>query len=226
MSKHIYTIGGSKGGVGKSLIAISLIDYLIANGKKVLLIETDTSNPDVYKMYEDTVDTELINLDDAEGWINLVNTCDKYKGSTIVINTAARSNDGVVKYGQTLQNSLDELKRELTTLWIINRQRDSLELLSDYRETFPTSTIHVLKNGHFGEDKKFELYNGSNIKEALEKSGGKSLLFPDLADRVTDSMYIDRLSINKALETMPIGNRAEINRWKNEVKKVFKEIIA
>ena len=111
------------------------------------------------------------------------------------------------------------------TLWVINRQRDSLELLQDYIDAIPNSTVHVLKNGYFGADSKFELYNGSEVKSSVEKQGGRSLLFPDMADRVSDDLYSNRLSIARAWQTMPIGNRAELRRWLEEVSKVFAPVV-
>ena len=73
MAKSIYLIGGSKGGVGKSLVTMATVDYLQERGESVLLIESDTSNPDVWKAYKESTETELINLDEADGWIQLVN---------------------------------------------------------------------------------------------------------------------------------------------------------
>ena len=220
MSK-IYIIGGSKGGVGKSLLSIALVDYLVSNNESVLLLESDTGNPDVWKAYKDSIKCELINLDEADGWIQLVNICDENKDSIIVINTAARNNISVSKYGDTLNSTLDELKRKLVTFWIINRQRDSLEMLIEYTDTMNNSLTHVVKNGHFGDDRKFELYNNSKTKKSVEESKGKSLYFPDLADRVSDEIYTNRMSIEGALKEMSIGNRAELNRWKNEVKNML-----
>jgi hypothetical protein len=225
MSHHIYLIGGSKGGVGKSMVSIALVDYLSTTGKKVLLVESDTSNPDVYKSHKEEVDSELVNLDDADGWITLVNLCDTHKDSTVVISTAARNVDGVASFGQTLSSSLEELKRKLVTMWVINRQRDGLELLRGYLEAMPESDVHVVRNGHYGDEKKFELYNASKIRESVEKRGGKSLMFPDLADRVSDDLYSKRLSIAKASAELPIGNRAELSRWRNECKKMFAEVV-
>src|SRR5580693_5624072 len=43
---RIYWIGGSKGGVGKSMMTVVILDYLLEQGEKVLLVECDTSNPD------------------------------------------------------------------------------------------------------------------------------------------------------------------------------------
>ena len=49
MSKSVFLVGGGKGGVGKSLFSIALIDYLEGSGEGPFLVETDTSVPDVYK---------------------------------------------------------------------------------------------------------------------------------------------------------------------------------
>jgi hypothetical protein len=154
-----------------------------------------------------------------------VNLCDSKPECIVVINTAARNNQGVSAYGNTLNNTLTELKRDLVTLWVINRQRDSLELLKEYMDAIPDSLVHVLRNGYFGDEKKFQLYNDSKTRSAVESRGGQSLNFPDLADRVSDDLYSKRLSIAKALKELPIGNRAELSRWKGEVKKTLEAVI-
>ena len=114
-TKRIYWIGGSKGGVGKSMLTVATLDYLLDRGERVLLVECDTSNPDVWKAYSkhENVQSELVNLDEADGWIHLVNTCDQQPGLAVVVNTAARNNTAVTQYGRTLNDSLEELGRSL-----------------------------------------------------------------------------------------------------------------
>jgi hypothetical protein len=225
MSKPIVVVGGGKGGVGKSTVSIGVIDTLLAHGENVQLIESDTSNPDVWKMYRNEIETCLINLDDANGWIDLVNVCEGNPESVIVLNTAARNNGGVAAYGHTLNSTLAALKRDLITIWVINRQRDSLELLNQYMAALTGSRIHVMRNGYFGGEQKFQFYNGSNLRTQVENAGGKSLTFPDLADRVSDDLYSKRLSIGAAMQTLPLGNRAELARWRREVHRVVCEAI-
>ena len=226
-TKGIYWIGGSKGGVGKSMLAIAALDYLLSKGEKVLLVECDTSNPDVWKMYHQEVDdTELIKLDEADGWVDFVNVCQDNPRQIIVVNTAARNNDAVTQYGATLNSSIEELGRPVVALWVINRQRDSMELLRDFVEVIPRASLHVVRNGHFGEERKFELYNDSPIRRDLvEGRGGMSLLLPDLADRVADDLYVKRLSIAKGLKALPLGNRAELGRWRSETRKVLSQVL-
>ena len=85
MSEKIFMIGGSKGGVGKSIVCSALVDYLTAiRNKKIYLIESDTSNPDVGRTYFKPVDGvqrlpgAAFDLDDAEGWINFINAAEQY----------------------------------------------------------------------------------------------------------------------------------------------------
>jgi hypothetical protein len=222
--RKIYLVGGSKGGVGKSMVTMSLLDYLGGKGEKLVLIESDTSNPDVWKSYRDEVESHTINLDEANGWIELVNLADQYSDATVVINTAARNNEGVKRFGDTLGSTLGELSRDLVTFWVINRQRDSLELLKDFTEALPGSAVHVIRNGYFGEEDAFELYNGSKVRKSVEDKGGKSLTFPNLADRVADDIYTKRLSLAKAIKELPIGNRAELRRWLGLTASMFDQV--
>ncbi|MES2900196.1 MAG: protein mobD [Pseudomonadota bacterium] len=224
MAKQIYLIGGSKGGVGKSLVSMATIDYLSRQDEAVLLIDADTSNPDVWKTYKESIGAHLIDLDEADGWIELVNLCDANPDSVVVINSAARNNAGVSAYGKTLNDTLPELKRKLITLWVINRQRDSLELLKEYMDAIADTVVHVVRNSYFGEEKKFELYNSSKLKTLVEGRGGLSLTFPDLADRVSDDLYSKRMNIAKASVELPLGNRAELARWRHEVSKVMERL--
>jgi hypothetical protein len=225
MTKDIYFIGGSKGGVGKSMVALALLDYLIEKGEDVILIESDTSNPDVWKTYHGSAKSELINLDEADGWIALVNICEQHPDCPVVVNSASRNNVGVTTYGATLNSSMSELERKLVTFWVINRQRDSLELLKEYLETMTETVVHAMRNAHWGEERKFELYNGSKLKTQIEGRGGKSLTFPDLADRVADDLNRTRMSIAVGLKELPLGNRAELSRWRAEVGKLFAGVV-
>lgn len=225
MTKNIYLIGGSKGGVGKSIVSMATVDYLQGRGEKVILVESDTANPDVWKNYKDSTQTELINLDKKDGWSLLVDCCDKNPDNVVVINTPARNNEGVVSYGKMLSSTLTEMKRKLVTLWVINRHRDSLELLKEYMEAIPNGYVHVVRNTYFGEESKFELYNNSNLKTSVEAQGGKSLTLSDLGDRVVESIYNDRMTIAAALKDLSMGNRAELRRWHGEVKEMLETVI-
>ena len=209
----IYLVGGSKGGVGKSFVSLALADHFQRQDIVAALVETDTSNPDVMKAVQDEMHCVAYSLDEADGWIGLVNFCDGHRDAAVIVNTAARNQVGVRRFGAMLAGTLGELQRRLVVLWVINRQRDSLELLHGFSRTFPDAVTHVIRNGYFGTPDKFSLYQASELRKSIEAKG-KSLDFPELADRVADELRGQRLSIRKAAETMHIGERAELLRWR------------
>jgi hypothetical protein len=125
-----------------------------------------------------------------------------------------------------LGSSLAELGRGLVGLWAINRHRDSVELLKDFMDAMPECRVHVLRNLYFGDETKFELYATSKaVRPRVESAGGKAVSFPDLADRVADDLYKERMTIAAAAGTLPLGNRAELRRWKNAVARMWADII-
>jgi hypothetical protein len=145
------------------------------------LIETDDANPDVFKAHSERVQCAALSLDEADGWIEMVNSLDKTRGVPVIVNTAARNSTGVARYGQTLKSTLGELGRTMVTLWVINRQRDSLELLADYLDAMPAGAdhqVHVVRNGYFGSAEKFQLYNGSQLKQRIEEGAASRWTFP------------------------------------------------
>jgi hypothetical protein len=224
MNIPMYYVGGSKGGVGKSLFSFALVDYLLNQERNVLLVDTDTDNPDVYKAHNSLELPNLLclmnSLDNADGWSNLLDTVQNYPEHTVVINAAARTKTSTANYGEIMQGALRELRRELAVFWIINRYRDSIELLYSFQEAFPDVTIHVCRNLFFGDPERFDLYNNSKVRETVEKTG-KTLDFSSVANRVVDWLYSKRMSIRAAHPEMPFGTRAELQRWRWRCREMF-----
>lgn len=227
-NSNVFYIGGSKGGVGKSLFSFAIIDYLLEKDRKLLVVDTDTDNPDVFKAHKelqlDNLHCILNSLDDADGWADLLNTIQKYPEHAIVINAAARTKTSTASYGDIMNDALQDMERELTVFWIINRHRDSIELLYSFLEAFPDIRVNVCRNLFFGEPQRFEMYNGSKVRETVEQKG-KTLDFPAVGSHVGDWLYSKRKPISSALPEMPFGTRAELKRWRKLCAKLFDEVI-
>lgn len=225
MGKDIIFVGGSKGGVGKSMVSSALVDFLTKKGESVYLVETDTSNADVYKSHKDSVDFDLFNLDEAQGWVDMINRLSEHPDKTFVINSAARVITGVTEHGSLLMDCVEAAGRRVVTIWVINPQRDSLELLTDYIPVMNKSVIHVFKNTFFGPKEDFILFDESGLAEQIEKTGGRDFLFPEVARRVANQMNIRRYSVEKGLKEMPLGNKVELERWRKRCAEVFEEAL-
>ena len=51
------------------------------------------------------------------------------------------------------------------------------------------------------------MYNGSQLRKDIEGRGGRTLNFPDVADRVAEAINRERMPIHKAGEELPFGSR-------------------
>jgi hypothetical protein len=110
----------------------------------------------------------LVNLDENEGWLDLLDIVDASKDDEVVVNTAARNNDGVNRYGSMFDEKLNEFGWPFISLFLINQQRDSCEMLTEYMNVVQHGRIHVVRNRFFGMAASlFELYDTSPLRKAV-----------------------------------------------------------
>ena len=218
--ENVYWIGGGKGGVGKSMVSMGLIDYLRKEGREPVLVETEKINPDVGRAHKNEIRTEGLDLSDQDGWVELLDLCGKTE-SPVVINSAAGADatQGI----DALEQSLESSGKKLVVLWVINRQRDGVELLREFMKSIQSAEAHVVRNLYFGAAHKFERFNDSKTRKEMEERGGKILDFPEVADRIADELYSKRVSIAKCFDGAETGTRFILARWQNAVHKMFRE---
>jgi hypothetical protein len=88
---------------------------------------------------------------------------------------------------------LHEFNWPFISLFLINQQRDSCEMLTEYMSVVKHGTIHVVRNRFFGmAPSLFELYDTSALRQTVEARDGLSLYLPQLATRVTNLACIIR----------------------------------
>ena len=232
----IIVIGGGKGGVGKSMVAMAMTDALLTDGKNLVVVESDDSNPDVYKAVNGTVHCEVCNLDDQTGYISLGGLIEKNEHSCLVVNTAARATNGLVEHSGLLSDVVRELGRELVMLWPVNRQRDSLELLKTFLDKAKgyTETYAVI-NTYFGMAEKFSRYfapltedeqKDTTRKPKLRERVTGTIVFPELNDLVADKLTDNRLALWNADDSgkLTLAERSALRRFR-EASKTALEVI-
>jgi len=207
----ILMIGGGKGGVGKSTVVFSVVDLLLSKNENVVLVESDDSNPDTWKSLNKLVTSELCNLDTEDGFIKLGGIIEENKDACIVVNTAARATNSIIKHGVILSDVVQELKRELVMLWPMNRQRDSIELLKDFLDgTSGYNATYALLNTYFGVAEKFARFQISKQKGRVTGT----IIFPELNDLVADKIIDNRLALSNADSVMSIAERSALRRYR------------
>ena len=222
MSKIIF-VGGGKGGVGKSIVTMATVDALLTRGESVVLVESDDSNPDVYKALNEIVKSEVLNLDGDDGYLNLSNIVEANPAAFVVVNTAARVTSAIVKHGGIVADTAKQLKRELVMLWAMNRQRDSVELLREFLDGMggEFSATHAVLNTYWGGAEKFMRYNNSKQKDRVTST----ITFPELNDMVSDKLNDNRLALSNAEEGMTIAERSVLSRFRKAAGEALNEVL-
>ncbi len=225
---NIFYVGGSKGGEGKSLFTFVLANYFLEKNSNILLVDSGTDNPDVYKAHKEmglaNLACAINRLDSQNDWMDLSNLMEKYPDHLVIVNGAARTKESVQQNGEMFWEMLEMLKRRMTVFWMINIHRDSVELLHSFQQSLPKTAIHVCRNLFFGQPEQFEIYNTSKAREKVEAQG-KTLDFPVLSPSVATAIYSRRQPIKTAYEQMRISEKVELSRWKNRCGEMLNKVI-
>lgn len=214
----VLMVGGGKGGVGKTTVTIAVVDSLLKRGFKVVLVESDDSNPDTHKALNSIVTSEICNLDNEDGYIKLGDIIEANKDAFVVVNTAARATEQIIKHGGIIADVTKEQKRDLVMLWPINRQRDSIELLKEFLDkSTGYSATHVLKNTYYGAEEKFSRFDTSKQKPRVTET----IVFPELNDLLADKLNDKRLALSNADEGLSIAERSVLRRYRDSSDKAL-----
>jgi hypothetical protein len=230
MRDTIFYVGGGKGGVGKSMVSITLVQFLIdryGDSKTIYLIETDESNPDAERIYKGKIPVANAILDEnPKGWLLTANLVEGSRDTLFVINSAARSNMGIRKNGRNFISVLESGKvpYNFVTFWPMNRQKDSVGLLEDFLEHITFGSVYPIRNNYFGEPEDFTLYERySKESELLESRVTKTLDFPALADIITDDFYTGGKTIPETTDGLGAFAGQSFLSWLNQVYGMFEE---
>ena len=75
----------------------------------------------------------------------------------------------------------------------------------------------VVKNGYFGADAVFNVYNTSNLKVKIEQGGCVSYYLAALAPHVRQKIKLERKSFADAANILSFGDRIFLDAWRNKV---------
>lgn len=186
---------GDKGGVGKSMIAAAVADYLNCTGEQVVVIDADTRNPDVARMLSKDMTCAQMDLRAENGWMEAMDFIERHQGYTIVISTPAgigeSMGDDIPRFAAFLNELGTPVEMELW--WTINLLPDAVNLLGDAYKNYGKyfTRIRVVRNlfHSMGDTKAFIFWDESTLRPKLEKNGGLTINFPALHLRVMSKLF-------------------------------------
>lgn len=191
-------VHGDKGGVGKSFVAQAAADFLSYRGQKVAVIDADTRNPDVSRMFANTIPCAQANLRSSNGWMDVMDFVVEHPGYTIIMNTPA----GIGEYMKSDMESFvrflegQDVSVEMELWWTMNIQHDSVNLFNEAYKNYGHffARQRVICNLHFsnGDESSqgpFFLWHESPLRTKIEKNDGMTIFFPGLHLRVVGKLF-------------------------------------
>ncbi len=165
---QIHFIGGEKGGVGKSLVARILAQYLIDHERPFLGFDTDKSHGALMRFYAGYASPVVI--DRYESLDAIVEAAASAPGRSILVDLAAQTQDALTQWMD--ESGLIELSSEMglaLTYWhVMDSGRDSVDLLKKLLDRFGSRLNYVLVQNHIRGD-NFDILDTSGEKQrALE----------------------------------------------------------
>ncbi len=177
----IHLIGGEKGGVGKSLLARILAQYLIDHGVPFQAFDTDRSHGALLRFYPQY--TLPASLEDFRGLDAIVETAAAEPHKTVLVDLSAQSYAPLVRWMEDSRvlETAAELQLPLQYWHVMDTGRDSVELLRRLLDQFEGRLPLVLVlNQVRGE--QFDVLQGTGQRARAEQLGARVVVLPRLAD--------------------------------------------
>jgi hypothetical protein len=208
MNKFVI-VACRKGGVGKTTVSHSIINYLDKAGDSPIVFETDNDNPDVGRVYAGKRDMTGFHLTTLDDWGKVI---DRVEASTrsILINTPSRS--PVDTNAEALRVIAGLGTHKVQVVMPIDDRQDTFHFVEDMYDALkpqdgePGVPLLVLRNLHYGEPERFTILNESK-----------------LMDEIKSQLVDERKTFEEIASSGGSGTKFMIQQFQRRVQTVFKD---
>lgn len=195
---RFVVVHGDKGGVGKSMTAMVLTDLLLTSDIPVAVIDADTRNPDVGRMFRESECPNIgINLRATDGWMDVIDFVHQNPDHTFILSMPAGISESMdqefADFVRFLKGHGEKTGRgsELILWWVINLFPDSINLLQETIEHHGKDfhQVVVVRNNIFGQPSDFVFWNDTPLCREIEKKGGLTVDLPPLYLRIMRKLF-------------------------------------
>ena len=248
MSRLIFS-GGSKGGVGKSMIAAAFGNYLIDQSEPLTLLEADRTNPDVYRFFasndittgEQTIKdvgkdvrASLIDLQEHSGWNSLIRFIEtdvsknQETNRVYLVDLPGGIDEAFEKQIERFARAMKVLNVEMEMIFTLGRSVDSVVALEDVMEYVKKYFVklYVVKNLFWGEPRKFKRFDKAQVATDVKSFGGIVLPFPEMDDDLWDLVWVANPRRFSVVEHLDLAERMDMETFTESAAKTFQQILA
>jgi len=227
---NIHFIGGEKGGVGKSLVARVLAQYLIDHEQSFIGFDTDRSHGALMRFYEGFASPVLV--DRYEALDAIIEAAVADPGRRVLVDLAAQTHEPLVRWMDEsgVLNLADEMGIAIHYWHVMDSGKDSVDLLRKLLDRFGKELKYVLVRNQV---------RGTNFS-VLEQSGEQARAL-ELGAQVVSIKHLHDSAINKIdaanssfwaaknaadKNAAPLGlmDRQRVKMWMRDVYREFDAI--
>jgi hypothetical protein len=161
---NVHFIGGEKGGVGKSVVARVVAQYLIDNNLPFLGFDTDRSHGSLIRFYSGYASPVVV--DSYESLDAIVEAAIEQPDKRILVDLAAQTHDALVKWMDEsgVLDMAGEAGVELHYWHVMDSGKDSVDLLKKLFDRFDSRLNYVLVLNQLRGD-NFGIFEKSDEKQ-------------------------------------------------------------
>jgi len=212
---------GEKGGVGKSTACMVYADYRLRNGENPMIIDGDTCNPDVARMFQSRYKSVYnMSLRWEDEWYNLSGIAAKNPKKEIIVSLPAGAED--LDVGM-LEKELAAQNLPLTVYFLMNRQRDSVKFITELFYNVSPECFIVVKNMCFARhENSFVRFDESHAAHFAKSNNVPIIALPNVNELALDRTLDFELPFHQVEHTDP-RNKIRIDQWLNKAQQVLLE---
>ena len=228
---NIHFIGGEKGGVGKSLLARVLAQYLIDKQLPFLGFDTDRSHGALMRFYPGYASPVVV--DRFEALDAIVEATVDQPQRRILVDLAAQTHEPLVRWMDEsgVLNLLDEMGSTVTYWHVMDTGKDSVDLLKRLLDRFGPVLKYVLVRNHVrGSD--FHVLEQSGEQSRAMSLGAQVVTLRKLHDTVINKIDAGSASFWKAKtpqendgpNSLGLMERQRLKMWLRDTYRELDEI--
>lgn len=183
----IHLIGGEKGGVGKSVVARVVAQYLIDKNIPFLGFDTDRSHGSLMRFYTDYASPVVV--DNYESLDAIVESAVENPEKRVLVDLAAQTHDPLVKWmdDSGVLETAQELGVSFHYWHVMDSGKDSVDLLKKLFDRFGTRLNYVLVLNQLRGD-TFDIFYQSGERDRAAEFNARIISIKHLHEPVINKI--------------------------------------
>jgi len=183
----IHLIGGEKGGVGKSVVARVVAQYLIDKNLPFLGFDSDRSHGSLLRFYTDYASPVVV--DNYESLDAILEAAVEHPDKRVLVDLAAQSHDPLVRWmdDSGVLETAAELQVSICYWHVLDAGKDSVDLLKKLLDRFGARLNYILVLNQLRGD-NFGIFDASGERDRALTLNAKIITLKRLHEPVINKI--------------------------------------